>query len=111
MIGLSILIFVILCIVIVKAFNSNNYNYENDYESNYEKNNETKNKKKNINIFKFILFCIPVFFAIWMVVCFVSMIIISNFASYDSGAWAYGIIFGFFVSIILTPIVVYKTMK
>ena len=108
---LSILIFVTLCIVIVKAFNNNNYNYENDYENDYEKNNETKNKKKNINIFKFILFCIPVFIAIYMVVGLVYMIIISSFASHDSGAWAYGIILGFLVSIILTPIVVYKTMK
>lgn len=107
MASLSILIFVILCIVIVKAFNNNNYNYENDYE----KNNEIKNKKKNINIFKFILFCIPVFIAIYMVVGLVSMIIISSFASHDSGAWAYGIILGFLVSIILTPIVVYKIMK
>lgn len=110
MASLSILIFVTLCIVIVKAFNNNNYNYENDYENDYEKNNETKNKKKNINIFKFILFCIPVFIAIYMVVGFVSMIIISNIASHDSGAWAYGIILGFLVSIILTPIVVYKSI-
>ena len=101
MAALSILIFVCILIIIINANKNNNKDvgYENG------------NGKKNINIFKFILLCIPVFIAIYMVVGLISMIIISSLASHDSGAWAYGIILGVLVSTILTPIVVYKLMK
>lgn len=101
MAALSILIFVCILIIIINA------NKNNNKDVGYENGNE----KKNINIFKFILLCIPVFIAIYMVVGLISMIIISSLASNDSGAWAYGIILGALVSTILTPIVVYKLMK
>lgn len=100
---ISILIFVAILIVIINANNNNDKNKDDIYENG--------NEKKIINIFKFILLCIPVFIAIYMVVGVVFMIIISSVVSYDSGAWAYGIILGFSVSAVLTPIVVYKLMK
>ena len=65
MAALSILIFVCILIIIINA------NKNNNKDVGYENGNE----KKNINIFKFILLCIPVFIAIYMVAGLISMII------------------------------------